>query len=112
MLPGLPYQGKKPAPTCSPGDSVISAAIDDDRQPSTPADTAGASADISATAFHSVCNVKQVLLSTALIVVQDKHGRRLPYCARLDNGSQVNIITQKLSNKLGLDVTRTMLAAG
>jgi len=27
----------------------------------------------------------------------------------LDNGSQINIITQKLSNKLGLDITRTML---
>lgn len=109
LLHGLPYQEKKPASTCSPGDSVISAAISDDRQASAPADTAGASADISATALHSVCNVKQVLLSTALIVVQDKHGQRLPCRAVLDNGSQVNIITQKLSNKLGLDVTRAML---
>lgn len=48
-------------------------------------------------------------MSTALIVVQDKHGRRFPCRAVLDNGSQINIMTQKLSNKLGLDVTRTML---
>lgn len=109
LLHGLPYQGQKLVSTCSPGDAVISAVIVDDKQPTTTTDTAGASTDISATALHSVCNVKQVLLSTALIVVQDKHGRRFPCRAVLDNGSQINIMTQKLSNKLGLDVTRTML---
>jgi len=109
LLQRLPYQGQKPVSTCSPGDAVISAVIIDDKQPTTPTDTAGSSTDISATALHSVYNAKQVLLSTALIVVQDKHGRRFPCRAVLDNGSQINIMTQKLSNKLGLDVTRTML---
>lgn len=110
LLHGLPYQGQKPVSTCSPIDSVISAVIVDDKQPTTPADKAGASTDIGAMALHStICNVQPVSLSTAVIVVQGKHGRRFPCRAVLDNGSQINIMTQKLSKKLGVDVTRTML---
>ncbi|GJQ66619.1 hypothetical protein Trydic_g4591 [Trypoxylus dichotomus] len=52
--------------------------------------------------IHS-CNVNNsiVLLSTPLINVKDKRGRKRP-CRVLDGGSQSNLITQKMANYLGL----------
>lgn len=56
--------------------------------------------------FQSLTNVVNkkcnILLSTAIIYVEDSYGVRKQCRAILDNGSQINLITTDLANALGL----------
>ncbi|XP_017797129.1 PREDICTED: uncharacterized protein LOC108578330, partial [Habropoda laboriosa] len=46
--------------------------------------------------------LEQVVLSTAVVHIEDKQGQRIPCRALLDSGSQSNFITYKLCKKLGI----------
>lgn len=56
---------------------------------------------------HNKAKNYQVLLSTAIILVQDKHGKKHRARAILDPGSQSSLITNKLCEELQLEKTNT-----
>lgn len=56
---------------------------------------------------HNRAKNYQVLLSTAIILVQDKHGKKHRARAILDPGSQSSLITNKLCEELQLEKTNT-----
>ncbi|UYV72266.1 hypothetical protein LAZ67_9002398 [Cordylochernes scorpioides] len=54
----------------------------------------------------------QILLSTALIHIQDVNGKDQICRALLDNGSQRSLITEKCAAKLGIPIRRKRIAVG
>lgn len=55
------------------------------------------------------CINRQVLLSTATIFIQDDQGNYQQCTALLDNGSQSNLITKSLCDKLNLKLNREII---
>ncbi|UYV79842.1 hypothetical protein LAZ67_18000896, partial [Cordylochernes scorpioides] len=54
----------------------------------------------------------QILLSTAIIHIQDVNGEDQIFRALLDNGSQRSLITEKCAAKLGIPIRRKRIAVG
>ncbi|UYV77376.1 hypothetical protein LAZ67_15000774, partial [Cordylochernes scorpioides] len=54
----------------------------------------------------------QILLSTAIIHIQDVNGEDQICRALLDNGSQISLITEKCAAKLGVPIRRKRIAVG
>ncbi|CAK9800717.1 hypothetical protein ANTPLA_LOCUS7241 [Anthophora plagiata] len=59
-------------------------------------------ATISCVANSDRSPLEQVVLSTAVVYIENKQGQRIPCRALLDSGSQSNFITYELCKKLGI----------
>ncbi|XP_050537098.1 uncharacterized protein LOC126903128 [Daktulosphaira vitifoliae] len=108
MLHGLPYQSRNATSTSNKADEAPTSALVPSEQPQA-SSTSSITVPDSSVAVHNACTSTQVLLATAVVMVQNSRGKRLPCRAILDNGSQINIVTQKMARRLNLDVKNAML---
>ncbi|XP_050535031.1 uncharacterized protein LOC126902051 [Daktulosphaira vitifoliae] len=108
MLHGLPYQSRNATSTPNRADEAPTSGLVPSEQSQT-SSTSSMTEPGSSVAVHNACTSTQVLLATAVVMVQNSRGKRFPCRAILDNGSQINILTQKMARRLNLDVKNAML---
>lgn len=113
MLHGLPYQSKNtssmPIGTSNEITTTVSKILPEQPQPSSSSSTALMTGLRSTTIVNNACVATQVLLSTAIIMVQNHRGQRIPCRTILDNGSQINVLTRRMARRLNLEITSASL---
>jgi len=108
MLHGLPYQKKSVSELSPP--SKLTASTDNNI--SSPGDNAIQSTvglQIATTTLHKYFVSSQVLLSTAIVYLQDNKGNLYQCRAVLDCGSHISILSQRIATLLELPSQRSKL---
>lgn len=108
LLHGLPYQAKRSSSSLTNTDTKTSNI--GQQVPNNLSEPSTSTANIPGfTTLNNVDASSQVLLSTAIVLVQDCLGRNHPCRALLDNGSQINIVSQRMIKRLNLEISRATL---